>query len=68
MEVTLRFTSEDEEAYMLALNGWKYHSILFGLRQFLRGHDKGWSNEEFDTDLVRQFLIDKCEEHGVPLP
>jgi len=53
---------------MIALNGWKYHSILFDLRQLLRAHDKGWSNEEFSTDLIRQFLIDKCEEHGVPLP
>jgi hypothetical protein len=67
MEVILKFTHEDEEAYMDALNGWKYKAIIYQLQSMLRTHDKGWSDKEFNTDYVRDFLIEKLEEYKVSL-
>ena len=67
MEVTLKFTQEDEEAYMTALNGWKYKAILFNLQGLLRSHDKGWIEKEFDTDYVREFLLEQMQELNVTL-
>lgn len=68
MEVIIKFTQQDgEEDYLTALNGWKYKLVLFDLMNLLRSHEKGWSNEEFSTDLVRQFIIDKLEEHTINL-
>jgi hypothetical protein len=67
MEVTLRFTEEEEEAYMDALNGSKYRAILMDLYSMLRTHDKGWTNAEFDTDYVRDFLISKYAQYNISL-
>lgn len=68
MEVIIKFNNQDdEEDYLTALNGWKYKLVLFELMNLLRSHEKGWSNEEFSTDLVRQFIIDKLEEHTINL-
>lgn len=67
MEVTLKFTEEEEEAYMTALNGWKYKHILSELRSMLRSHDKGWDDKEFDTDYVRTWLFEKLQEHNLSL-
>jgi len=67
MEVILKFTPDDEEAYMDALNGWKYKHIIFELQSMLRTHDKGWDDKEFDTDYVRTWLIEKLEEHNLSL-
>ena len=68
MEVIIKFNNQDEEEdYLTALNGWKYKLVLFELMNLLRSHEKGWSNEEFSTDLVRQFIIDKLEEHTINL-
>jgi len=67
MEVILKFTPEDEEAYMDALNGWKYKHIILELQAMLRTHDKGWIDKEFDTDYVRDWLIEKLQEHNLSL-
>jgi len=68
MEVIIKFTHQDgEEEYMTALNGWKYKLVLFDLMNLLRSHEKGWSNEEFSPDTVRQFIADKLEEHTINL-
>jgi hypothetical protein len=67
VEVTLKFKEEDEEAYMTALNGWKYKHVLFELRSMLRTHDKGWVDKEFDTDYVREWLIEKLQEYNLSL-
>ena len=67
MEVILKFTPDDEEAYMDALNGWKYKHILLELQSMLRTHDKGWVDKEFDTDYVREWLIEKLKEHNLSL-
>jgi len=66
MEVIIKFDHNDgEEQYMDALNGWKYKLILSELMSFLRNHDKGWNSEEFNTDLVRNFIIEKLQEHEI---
>ena len=68
MEVIIKFNTQDgEEDYLTALNGWKYKLVLFELMNLLRSHEKGWSNEEFSPDLVRQFIADKLEEHTINL-
>jgi hypothetical protein len=68
MEVIIKFNNQDgEEDYLTALSGWKYKLVLFELMNLIRSHEKGWSNEEFSTDLVRQFIIDKLEEHTINL-
>lgn len=68
MEVIIKFTQQDgEEDYLTALNGWKYKLILFELMNLLRSHEKGWDETEFTTDLVRQFIADKLEEHAISL-
>jgi len=33
----------------------------------LRTHDKGWIDKEFDTDYVREWLIEKLQEHNLSL-
>jgi hypothetical protein len=68
MEVIIKFNNQDgEEDYLTALNGWKYKLVLFDLMNLLRSYEKGWSNEEFSTDMVRQFIIDKLEKHTINL-
>ena len=66
MKVTLEFDgNEEREEYETALNGWKYKSILFDLTQLIRQHEKGWHNEELNSDSLGDWLTSKLEEYQV---
>ena len=67
MEVTIKYTHEDEDAYMDALNGWKYRAILSDVMALVRSHDKGWIETEFTTDAVRELIVEKLAQHAINL-
>jgi hypothetical protein len=40
MKTTLEFTAEEQEELRMCLNGWRYHSVIWDLQQFLRSEMK----------------------------
>lgn len=40
MKTTLEFNEEEQQEANIALNGWRYHSVIWDLKEYLRSEMK----------------------------
>jgi coproporphyrinogen III oxidase len=62
MKATLEFNlPEDHTEFEMAVNGYKMHSVLWEMDQWLRAQYKYMPDDEYSEDKYETF--EKCREH-----
>ncbi len=64
-EITLKYSAEDEDAYLAALHGIDFYCALHDLDQWLRSKIKHEDKEEFEP--VRDQLHECVANRGINL-
>lgn len=70
MKTILEFTAEEQDEANIAINGWRYHSVIWELQQFLRGEMKhgDLSDEQYKSyEKIRTKLFELIEENKAHL-
>ena len=66
MKATIEFNlPEDQEEHQLALDGWRWRSVVIEAFNRLRRWDK--ARHAPDTQEVRAMLVEAMEEYGVEI-
>jgi len=66
MKTTLEFTAEEQEELNMCLNGWRYHSVIWELQQFLRTEMKHGDLSDIQYvcyEKIRTTLFELIEEN-----
>jgi hypothetical protein len=66
----LEFSAEEQHELNIALNGWRYHSVIWELQQYLRGEMKhgDLTDEQYQSyEKIRTKLFDLIDENKAHL-
>jgi hypothetical protein len=66
----LEFSAEEQHELNIALNGWRYHSVIWELQQYLRGEMKhgDLSDDRYECyEKIRTKLFDLIDENKAHL-
>jgi hypothetical protein len=66
----LEFSAEEQHELNIALNGWRYHSVIWELQQYLRGEMKhgDLTDEQYQSyEKIRIKLFDLIDENKAHL-
>ena len=66
MKTILEFTAEEQDEANTAINGWRYHAVIWELQQYLRGEMKhgDLSDEQYKSyETIRTKLFELIEEN-----
>ena len=66
----LEFSAEEQHELNIALNGWRYHSVIWELQQYLRGEMKhgDLTDEQYHSyEKIRTKLYDLIDENKAHL-
>jgi hypothetical protein len=66
----IEFSAEEQHELNIALNGWRYHSVIWELQQYLRGEMKhgDLTDEQYQSyEKIRTKLYDLIEENKAHL-
>jgi len=66
----LEFSAEEQHELNIALNGWRYHSVIWEIQQYLRGEMKhgDLSDEQYQSyEKIRTKLFDLIDENKAHL-
>jgi hypothetical protein len=66
----LEFSAEEQHELNIALNGWRYHSVIWELQQYLRGEMKhgDLTDEQYQSyEKIRTKLYDLIDENKAHL-
>jgi hypothetical protein len=66
----LEFSAEEQHELNIALNGWRYHSVIWELQQYLRGEMKhgDLSDDRYECyEKIRTKLYDLIDENKAHL-
>ena len=62
----IEFSAEEQDEANIALNGWRYHSVIWELQQYLRGEMKhgDLTDEQYQSyEKIRTKLFDLIDEY-----
>ena len=66
----IEFSAEEQHELNIALNGWRYHSVIWELQQYLRGEIKhgDLSDDRYECyEKIRTKLYDLIDENKAHL-
>ena len=66
----IEFSAEEQHELNIALNGWRYHSVIWELQQYLRGEMKhgDLTDEQYQSyEKIRTKLYDLIDENKAHL-
>jgi hypothetical protein len=66
----IEFSAEEQHELNIALNGWRYHSVIWELQQYLRGEMKhgDLTDDRYECyEKIRTKLYDLIEENKAHL-
>jgi hypothetical protein len=66
MKTILEFSAEEQDEANIAINGWRYHTVIWELQQFLRGEMKhgDLSDEQYQSyEKIRTKLFELIDEN-----
>jgi hypothetical protein len=66
----LEFSAEEQHELNIALNGWRYHSVIWELQQYLRGEMKhgDLNDDRYECyEKIRSKLFDLIDENKAHL-
>jgi hypothetical protein len=66
----IEFSAEEQHELNIALNGWRYHSVIWELQQYLRGEMKhgDLSDDRYECyEKIRTKLYDLIDENKAHL-
>jgi hypothetical protein len=66
----IEFSAEEQHELNIALNGWRYHSVIWELQQYLRGEMKhgDLSDDRYECyEKIRTKLFDLIDENKAHL-
>jgi hypothetical protein len=66
----IEFSPEEQHELNIALNGWRYHSVIWELQQYLRGEMKhgDLSDDTYECyEKIRTKLFDLIDENKAHL-
>jgi hypothetical protein len=66
----IEFSAEEQHELNIALNGWRYHSVIWELQQYLRGEMKhgDLTDEQYQSyEKIRSKLFDLIDENKAHL-
>jgi hypothetical protein len=66
----IEFSAEEQHELNIALNGWRYHSVIWELQQYLRGEMKhgDLTDEQYQSyEKIRTKLFDLIDENKAHL-
>ena len=66
----LEFSAEEQHELNIALNGWRYHSVIWELQLYLRGEMKhgDLTDEQYQSyEKIRTKLFDLIDENKAHL-
>lgn len=70
MKTILEFSAEEQDEANTAINGWRYHAIIWELQQFMRGEMKhgDLSDAHYEAyDKIRSKLFEIIDENKAHL-
>jgi hypothetical protein len=70
MKTILEFNEEEQHEANIALNGWRYHSVIWELKEYLRGEMKhgDLSDDRYECyEKIRTKLFDLIDEYKAHL-
>lgn len=70
MKTILEFNDEEQHEANIALNGWRYHSVIWELKEYIRGEMKhgDLSDDRYECyEKIRTKLFDLIEENKAHL-
>ena len=66
----IEFNADDQHELEMCQNGWRYHSVIWGLQQYLRNEMKygDLSDDRYHTyEIIQSKLFDLIEENKAHL-
>jgi hypothetical protein len=66
----IEFSAEEQHELNIALNGWRYHSVIWELQQYLRGEMKHGDLSDIQYvcfEKIRTKLFDLIDENKAHL-